>query len=267
MCQACFPQAAKPTRRSLGMAALALLGGGALPQRPTTARANGAADALVEPRLHLADAPADRLVVALTLDACPGAFDDRLAQSLVDNRIPATIFVTGAWMRRNPAGLAFLLANRDLLALENHGERHVPAVLGGRRVYGIAGAGTLDAVRKEVTDGARSIAAATGATPRWYRGATGLYSPETIPEIERLGFAIAGYSLNADMGASLPAHTVAARIAGAASGDVIVGHINQPSRPSGLGIAAGVTELRRRGAVFVHLDPPGPATGAGPAPA
>jgi peptidoglycan/xylan/chitin deacetylase (PgdA/CDA1 family) len=266
MCQACFPTTAKPTRRFLGIAALALLGG-TLPNRPG-ARANGTGDSLVEPRLRLAGAPADRLVVALTLDACPGAFDERLARSLVENGIPATIFVTGVWMRRNPAGLAFLLANRDLFALENHGERHVPPVLGERRVYGIAGAGDLEAVRREVADGARSIVAATGVAPRWYRGAAGLYSPDAIPQIERLGFAIAGYSLNSDMGASLPAHSVATRIAGATSGDVIVGHINQPSHSSGLGIAEGVKELQRRGAEFVHLDAAArPAAGSGPAPA
>lgn len=263
MCQACFPSTGKPTRRSLGIAALALLDL-TLPRRPG-ALANGAGDGLVEPRLRLAGAPTDRLVVALTLDACPGAFDERLARSLVENRVPATIFVTGIWMRRNPAGLAFLLANRDLFALENHGERHVPPVLGERRVYGIAGAGTLEAVRQEVAEGAGSITAATGTAPRWYRGATGLYSPEAIPEIERMGFAIAGYSLNSDMGASLPARSVAMRIAGTTTGDVIVGHINQPLRPSGLGIAEGVKVLRDRGAVFVHLDAAaGPDTGPAP---
>lgn len=261
MCQSCLPGAAGLTRRSLGLRPLVLAATAMLGLETPSARAEGLGNALVEPRLRLAEPPADRLVVALTLDACPGAFDERLARALVENAIRATIFVTGVWMRRNPAGLAFLLANRELFAIENHGERHVPPVLGGRSVYGIAGAGDLAAVRAEVADGAGSVATATGAAPRWYRGATGLYSREAIPEIERLGFAIAGYSLNADMGASLPANRVAERVAGAASGEVIVGHINQPSRPSGLGIAEGVKTLRRRGAVFVHLDA---ATGTSP---
>ena len=68
-----------------------------------------------------------------------------------------------------------------------------------------------------------------------------------------MGFGIAGYSLNADMGASLPAATVAARIAKARDRDVIIGHINQPLRPSGAGIAAGVVALMRQGIAFVHL--------------
>jgi hypothetical protein len=95
---------------------------------------------------------------------------------------------------------------------------------------------------------------ATGTPPRWYRGATGYYSLSAMPEIEQLGFGIAGYSLNADAGASLPAHSVAARITKATNGEIIVAHINQPNRPSGLGVVAGVRNLQHRGAGFRRLD-------------
>jgi hypothetical protein len=72
--------------------------------------------------------------------------------------------------------------------------------------------------------------------------------------IQDLGFGIAGYSLNADVGASLPARNVADRIVNATNGEVIVAHINQPDRPSGLGVVAGIRELQRRGASFLRLD-------------
>jgi peptidoglycan/xylan/chitin deacetylase (PgdA/CDA1 family) len=81
----------------------------------------------VEPRMRLPDASPGRLVVALTLDACPGGFDERIATALVEGGIKATIFVTGLWLRENPVGLAFLLAHRDLFVLENHGELAYPA--------------------------------------------------------------------------------------------------------------------------------------------
>ena len=204
--------------------------------------------------MRLANAPSDRLLVALTFDACPGAFDQRIADALVAASIQATIFVTDLWMRWNPAGLAFLLAHRDLFAIENHGERHIPPVLGHGTIFGIAIAGDLPTVRHEVTAGAAAIAKASGAMPRWYRAATGFYSPSVIPDIQQLGFGIGGYSLNADAGASLPAHSVAQRIAAAASGDIIVAHINQPSRPSGAGVVPGIQALQRRGASFVRLD-------------
>ena len=228
----------------------------AVPAILPLARAEAAigGEQLVEPRMRLANPPPDRLTVALTLDACPGAFDERIASALIESGIPATIFMTGAWLRHNPAGLALLMAHRDLFAIENHGERHIPPVLGQRSIFGIPAAGDLAAIQREVTDGAASIVAATGMTPRWYRAATGYYSPSTIPAIQDIGFAIAGYSLNADMGASLPARTVADRIAGAANGEVIVAHVNQPDRPCGAGVVAGVRELQRRGASFLRFD-------------
>jgi peptidoglycan/xylan/chitin deacetylase (PgdA/CDA1 family) len=194
------------------------------------------------------------LTVAVTLDACPGAFDARLAGALVEMGVPATIFVTGAWMRMNPRGLAFLLEYPAIFALENHGEHHIPPVLGRQRIFGIESAGDLADVRREVEAGAASIRAATGRDPRWYRAATGFYSPAALAEIRRLGVFIGGYSLNGDLGASLPAAAVAARIGEAGDGDVIVSHVNQPRRSSGRGVAAGLRRLKARGARFLRLD-------------
>lgn len=210
-------------------------------------------DGQVEPSLRLPPHPDGSARVALTLDACPGGFDDRIVRVLVQERIKATIFVTAAWIHRNPAGLAEFLAHRDLFRLENHGARHIPAVLGHGTVYGLKVAGTLDAVRQEVSGGATAIETAAGTRPGWYRDATARYSPEAIEMIEAMGLRIAGYSLNADQGASLPAASVAQRIGRARNGDVILGHVNQPLRSSGPGIAEGAVALRRQGMDFVWL--------------
>jgi peptidoglycan/xylan/chitin deacetylase (PgdA/CDA1 family) len=223
-----------------------------LPLAPACAATSG--DDLVEPCIRLKNPPSDRLVVALTLDACPGAFDERIATALVESRIPATIFVTELWLCRNPAGLTFLLAHSDLFGIENHGELDIPPVLGHRTIFGIPVAGDLAAVQREVVEGATSANTATGGASRWYRAATGYYSPSAMLAIRDLGFGIAGYSLNADVGASLPARNVAARIVNATNGEVIVAHISQPDRPSGQGVVAGIRELQRRGASFLRLD-------------
>ena len=223
-----------------------------LPIAPACAATTG--DEPFEPRVRLKNPPSDRMAIALTLDACPGAFDGRIATALVESDICATIFVTGLWLHRNPAGLAFLLAHGDLFGIENHGELHVPPVLGHRTIFGIPVAGDLGAVQREVVGGAASVSSVTGTASRWYRAATGYYSPAAMSAIEQLGFGIAGYSLNADMGASLPARNVADRIVNATNGEVIVAHINQPERPSGQGLIAGIRELQRRGASFLRLD-------------
>jgi peptidoglycan/xylan/chitin deacetylase (PgdA/CDA1 family) len=226
----------------------------------STSRAGAiAGEAPVEPRMRLARRPGERFMVALTLDACPGAFDLRIADGLVALGVPATVFVTGRWIRLNPDGLAYLLAHRDVFDIENHGDRHVPPVLGHRRIFGIESAGDLADVRSEVARGAVAIAQATGRAPGWYRAATGFYSPVALREVRRMGVGVGGYSLNADQGASLPAWLVAGRIAQAADGDVIVAHVNQPHRVSGPGVVSGVRALKDRGARFVRLDRLGPS--------
>ena len=178
------------------------------------ARGAGAGTAdLIEPRMRLKARALSGASVALTLDACPGGFDTRIAEALVQMAIPASVFVTGAWIRRHPGDAVFLRAHPDVFGIENHGDRHVPPVLGARRVFGIQSAGDLATIKREVLSGAEDVEALTGAPPRWYRGATGFYSPPALEAIEGWGFNIAGYSLNADVGASLPAGRVASRIA------------------------------------------------------
>ncbi|HVZ10226.1 polysaccharide deacetylase family protein [Rhodopila sp.] len=192
--------------------------------------------------------------VALTLDACGGGSDMRVIRVLLDHAVPATIFVTALWLRGNAPVLASLMARPDLFSLQDHGERHLPPILGQRHIYGLPVAGTLEVIRHEVEAGAAAVVAHGAPRPTWYRGATALYSSDAMQAIEALGFRVAAYSLNADQGASLPAAAVMHRVQAAVSGDVIIGHVNQPHRPSGEGLAAGIAALREAGTRFVTLD-------------
>lgn len=209
----------------------------------------------LEPRLNVArggDHAAPH--VALTLDACSGHVDMRILSVLMDEEIPATIFVTARWLRKNAEALAFLMSRPDLFEIENHGLNHVPAIDRPGTVYGIQTAGSMEAVVSEVENGAKWMVKDGLAAPRWFRGATALYTPASIAAIEALGYRIAGFSLNGDKGASLPAGAVARRIAAARDGDVVIAHVNHPERDSGAGVARGVLALKARGAVFVRLD-------------
>lgn len=193
--------------------------------------------------------------VALTFDACSGAYDDDLIQFLVRNRIPATLFVTKKWLLKNPGGVAVLKANLDLFDIEDHGENHVPAVIGrGRKVYGIPGEPDILHLRREVQEGARAIEQVFGVPSHWYRGATAEYDEVAAEEIRQMGFKIAGFSVNADAGASLPRAQVLQRLRQVRGGDVVIAHMNKPASQTAEGMADGLLELLRRGLVFVRLD-------------
>lgn len=205
----------------------------------------------VEPRLVL---PKGDTAIALTFDACSGGIDHRILDELITDRVPATIFVTHRWLKRNAETVAVLKANADLFEIENHGDQHIPAITDQASLFGLTTAGTLEAVAAEVTGGAEAVFGAFGTSPHWYRDAGARYSRDAIDLIGTMGYRIAGYSLNADVGASLPAQAVEKRIAAARPGDVIIAHINHPERPSGEGVSEGIRALIRKGVRFQRLD-------------
>ncbi|MGP2491665.1 polysaccharide deacetylase family protein [Mesorhizobium sp. PUT5] len=220
-----------------------------------SAGAAGAGQAgLVEPALHIAPGGAGAPRVALTFDACMGATDMRILSTLIDNRMPATIFVTARWLKRNRDVFAQMRAHPDLFEIENHGAMHVPAVDRPAKIYGIAAAGSPGAVEAEVEGGAAAIRAAGAAAPGWFRGATARYIPSAIAAIRRRGFRIAGYSVNGDGGSLLGARAAEKRIAAARDGDVVIAHINQPTHAAGEGVVKGLLALKAKGYSFVKLS-------------
>ncbi len=214
---------------------------------------------LIEPRLTFAHHGEIAPEVALTLDACGGKADSRILAGLVENHIPATIFVTAKWLARNPAAVAILKSHPELFEIENHGARHLAAIDEPMHVYGIKAAGSAASVATEVEDGSKAIIAATGHAPHWFRGATAKYTPSSVALIGTLHERVAGYSLAADAGALLGEKATARRIANARDGDVILAHVNQPRRPAGAGVVEGVLALKAKGFRFVTLSQAMPA--------
>ncbi|HEX9391129.1 MAG TPA: polysaccharide deacetylase family protein [Usitatibacteraceae bacterium] len=205
--------------------------------------------------MSLAAADTQGKVVALTLDACGGAFDEDLIQFLIRKNIQATIFATKRWIDRNPRGVAMLTAHPDLFEIEDHGANHVPAVIGvGRRVYGIPGEPDVAHLVSEVSGGAEAVAQISGTAPRWYRGATGEYDAAAIDVIKSLGYQIAGFSLNADAGATLSRRAIVARLKSSRHGDIIIAHMNKPNSDTAEGLAEGLSWMLAQGFQFVTLN-------------
>ena len=193
-------------------------------------------------------------ILALTLDACGGGVDLGIVDFLIARKIPATIFATRRWIRRNPEALATLTAHAELFDVENHGANHLPAVIGAdRQVYGIAGVADLAALKREVTNGAAAIQAATGVAPRWFRGATALYDPKAVQAIAGMGYKVAGFSVNADHGGLFSKERVASRLKKAGSQDIILAHLNRPQSGTGAGLIEGLAWLQDQGFRFVTL--------------
>jgi peptidoglycan/xylan/chitin deacetylase (PgdA/CDA1 family) len=213
-----------------------------------------AAGAMHEPRQRLEiTRPEHARDVALTLDACGGAYDRDLIATLVRLKVPATLFVTRRWLDANPAAARELLAQAALFELENHGHAHVPAVVRAS-LYTLRGPATLAGVEQEVVGGAQAVERVSGRAPVWFRGAGAAYDTRSEQLITRLGYRIAGFSLNADDGATLGAAAVSRRLLRLQPGDVVIAHMNKPNSGTAKGFAAALPELLQRNLRFVKLS-------------
>jgi peptidoglycan/xylan/chitin deacetylase (PgdA/CDA1 family) len=95
---------------------------------------------------------------------------------------------------------------------------------------------------------------ATGVPHHWYRAATAEYDVQSIDEIEKLGYKIAGFSVNADEGATSKKLAIEQRLKHVKAGDIIIAHMNKPASESAEGLAAGLDYLLNKGFIFVRLD-------------
>ncbi len=206
-----------------------------------------------------------RQVLALTLDACGGkagsSYDAELIAFLRRSKIPATLFVTSAWIRGNPQALKELAAD-PLFEIAAHGLRHRPASVNGRSAYGIRGTISITELVYEVEGNARDIAEVAGKRPRWFRSGTAYYDDVAVAAIRDLGMGIAGYSIAADQGATLSASAVAARVRKAKDGDILLLHMNHPRSGTREGLQKSLPELLERGFAFVRLSDLPPGTGS-----
>ena len=194
--------------------------------------------------------------LALTFDACGGpggaGCDHRLLETLRRLGVPATLFVNQRWIDANP-GVARELAADPLFELANHGSRHCPLSVTGRRAYGIPGTSGVGQVYHEIMDNQAVLQALTGRPPRFFRPGTAFYDDVAVAVTRRAGLLPVNFSINADAGATLPAPAVAAALAKASAGDIVIAHFNKPGSGTAAGFEQALPRMLARGAAFAQL--------------
>ena len=211
-------------------------------------------DGLIEPHMHFVPA-GGAPQVAMTLDACMGEIDMRILGPLIDNRIAVTIFATERWLDHNPATVgATAPASRSVRHRKPWRAAH-PGVIGTEKVYGLAPAGTANGVFAEVSGGQQAVTVDVRPAPRYGSA----MQPRSILDRRDRPDRRDGLKIARLLAQRRPRRErLGRRGAGAhrrrQSGDVIISHINQPRRPSGAGVIAGLLGLKAAGFSFIHLD-------------
>ncbi len=199
----------------------------------------------------------DAKEIALTFDACGGSprssqYDEKLIAFLIENRIPATLFINARWIDSNPEIFKKLSSN-PLFEIGNHGTAHRPLSVEGRSIYNIQGTASPEEVKQEIDGNAKKIEDITGKRPLFFRAGTAYYDEEAVRIARSDGVEIGGFSVLGDAGASLPADEVARRVENARSGDIIIAHMNHPESGTREGMIEGIGQLKAMGFRFVHL--------------
>lgn len=197
-----------------------------------------------------------RPVLALTLDACGSkgdGFDADLINYLVKEKIPATLFISGRWIDKNPEIFKDLSKN-NLFEIENHGLEHRPCSVKGSSAYGIKGTDSASVVVDEIELNSRKIKSLTGHKPKFYRSGTAYYDEVAIEIVSYLGYQVIGFSVIGDAGATYSKEQIKeALLKGARPGAIILCHMNHPEGETAEGLMEVIPKLKKMGFRFVKL--------------
>ena len=194
--------------------------------------------------------------IALTFDACggkSGKFDERLFEVLNDQNVSATIFVTSSWIDSNGAWFDKIATNKNF-EIQNHGTFHRPLSIDGKQMYGIVGTKNTDDIVDEISINRSKIQSLTNQNPSFFRSGTATYEDEAVKIAKKLGVKIAGFSINADGGATYDAEQIFQKLKNAKSGDIVIAHINQPKSQNAKGFEKSIKYLKSKGFEFIKLS-------------
>jgi peptidoglycan/xylan/chitin deacetylase (PgdA/CDA1 family) len=200
----------------------------------------------------------EKKIVAFTFDACGGkkgsGYDNELIDFLRNEKIPATLFVTGKWI--DAQFNTFINLSCDtLFEIENHGLNHKPCSNNRESAYGIHGTANMGEAFDEIEANALKIKAITNHQPRFYRSATAFIDESCAGMAARLGITPVSYQvLSGDAIPFTPDSVIEKNVLkNITPGAIVIMHFNHPEWNTKEALEKIVPKLRQMGYTFVLL--------------
>ncbi len=197
----------------------------------------------------------DKKIVALTLDACQGKYDQKMFKVLRKHNIPATLFITIRWIDQNQKAFK-LLSHNKMFEIENHGTNHKPLTVAGQAVYGIQGSKNPEEAFYEINNNANTIEKYTGIRPIFYRSGTAYYDDIGIKIANLLDHTVMGFDVlsgdaaNPFASSGFIANQVLSNIK---NGSIIIMHMNHPEWNGAEALDILIPALKQNGYEFILL--------------
>jgi polysaccharide deacetylase family sporulation protein PdaB len=224
-------------RAGILVAAAALVGIGVKALTPLPAAAPAV------PAEPLRTVPVAGREIALTFDISWGqVMPPKVVAILRRERVPATFFLSGPWVRHNPA-MVREIADAGLFEIESHGEAHV-------NFSGLSREGVI----RNLEAANAAIQAVTGKRPTLVRPPNGDYSQRSLEATASLGMRTVIWGTDSLDWMNPGVATIVRRVLTRAHpGDIVLLHASDTCKETDLALPAILQGLRRQGYTFVTV--------------
>ncbi len=209
--------------------------------------------------------PRNKKVVALTFDAdmTPGMlallqkgvvkswYNKPIKDTLDRENVPATIFLTGLWVKAYPQE-AKELAQDKLIEIGNHSYAH-PAFTKSCFKLPFLSESAVD----EVEQAQKEIVAVTGVTPKYFRFPGGCYDKVNLETVAKLGLKVVHWDVISGDGFNPNTQSIINKVESQVqNGSIIVFHIHGgPNAPkTNDALEKIIPDLKKRGFQFVTVS-------------
>jgi peptidoglycan/xylan/chitin deacetylase (PgdA/CDA1 family) len=189
----------------------------------------------------------DSRQIAITFDACPttlpNEYDDRVIDVLLLEKVPATLFLSGRWVEKNPDKVKFLGAQSQF-EIANHAYWH-PHMLEKDN----------ERILRELKRTQAIIKKVIGRSPRYFRPPYGEVDERVVAIAQKAGLAVIQYDIasgDPDAGLSLQ-RIIRSILRDAKGGSIIVFHMNGKGIHTAEVLPDIINELRKRGFTLVTV--------------
>ena len=189
----------------------------------------------------------DSREIAITFDACPTTlpdeYDEKIINVLLSEKTPATLFLSGRWVEKNPEKTKFLAAQPQF-EIANHAFWH-PHLLEKDD----------DRILRELKRTQAIIKKMTGETPRYFRPPYGEVDERVAAIAQKAGLTTIQYDIasgDPDAGLS-PQRIIKSILRDAKGGSIIVFHMNKKGVHTAEVLPDIIDGLRERGFTLVTV--------------
>jgi peptidoglycan/xylan/chitin deacetylase (PgdA/CDA1 family) len=189
----------------------------------------------------------DSREIAITFDACPTTlpdeYDEKIINVLLSEKTPATLFLSGRWVEKNPEKTKFL-ATQPQFEIANHAFWH-PHLLEKDD----------DRILRELKRTQAIIKKMTGETPRYFRPPYGEVDERVAAIAQKAGLTTIQYDIasgDPDAGLS-PQRIIKSILRDAKGGSIIVFHMNKKGVHTAEVLPDIIDGLRERGFTLVTV--------------